>query len=148
MNGPDDRDDDSVDAGGGELSVSRIDHIVLTVRSIRATCDFYTRVLGMREVAFDAGRIALAFGEQRINLHQLGAEFEPKAAAPTAGAADLSFITEADAVAVVAHLRAHAVEVLAGPVPRTGAMGQMTSVYFRDPDGNLLEVSRYDRARA
>ena len=125
------------------MRLDRLDHLVLTVRDMDATVAFYTRVLGMRAVTFGAGRRALAFGEQKLNLHQRGAEFEPKAAHPMPGSADLCFVTAERPAAVLAHLAACGVAVEAGPVPRTGALGPVTSVYFRDPDGNLLEVSSY-----
>lgn len=126
------------------VTVEGFDHVVLTVRSVRVTCDFYARVLGMRVVTFDSGRTALAFGSQKINLHEQGAEFEPKAATPTPGSADLCFVGGDDPAAFASHLHACGVAVIEGPVARTGALGPMTSVYFRDPDGNLLEVGHYD----
>ncbi|WZP00997.1 VOC family protein [Isosphaeraceae bacterium EP7] len=122
------------------MNVDRLDHLVLTVRDLPATCAFYTRVLGMREVRFD-GRTALAYGIQKINLHQRGHEFEPKAQAPTPGSADLCFLSSTPIDRVIEHLRACDVPVVEGPVPRTGATGPILSVYFRDPDGNLIEVS-------
>ncbi len=125
------------------IRVDRLDHLVLTVRDVEATTTFYRRVLGLDVVAFGDGRKALVFGQQKINLHQLGAELEPKAARPTPGSADLCFITEASPEAVMAHLTACDVTVLQGPVRRIGALGPMTSVYFRDPDENLIEVSSY-----
>jgi catechol 2,3-dioxygenase-like lactoylglutathione lyase family enzyme len=117
------------------IRIERLDHLVLTVKDIPATCDFYSRVLGMEVVTFGAGRKALAFGQSKINLHQQGREFEPKAAAPTPGSADLCLVTLARPVAV-----------LEGPVQRTGATGPITSIYFRDPDANLIEVSSYGEA--
>ena len=125
------------------IRADRLDHLVLTVRDVEATTTFYRRVLGLDVVAFGDGRKALVFGQQKINLHQLGAEFEPKAARPTPGSADLCFVTEASPEAVMAHLTACDVTVLQGPVRRIGALGPMTSVYFRDPDENLIEVSSY-----
>lgn len=104
---------------------------------------FYSRVLGMKAVTFGAGRRALVFGAQKINLHEVGWDFEPKAAVPTPGSADLCFITTAPPTAVLSHLHACGVQVVEGPVKRTGARGPIMSVYFRDPDGNLLEVSSY-----
>jgi catechol 2,3-dioxygenase-like lactoylglutathione lyase family enzyme len=127
---------------GGAFAVIRaLDHLVLTVADVERTVDFYTRVLGMEAVTFGAGRQALAFGEQKINLHQAGREFEPKALRPTPGSADLCLLTDAEPEAVIARLRGEGVEVEEGPVERTGARGPLVSVYFRDPDGNLLEVS-------
>lgn len=125
------------------MRIEAIDHLVLTVRDLEATTAFYTRVLGMEAVTFGQGRRALVFGAQKINLHQAAREYEPKAAAPTPGSADLCFLTSAAPAEVLTHLRACGVEVVEGPVTRTGARGPIVSVYFRDPDGNLLEVSRY-----
>lgn len=126
-----------------QISVERLDHLVLTVKDISATCDFYSRILGMQVVTFGAGRNALSFGQQKINLHQVGKEFEPKANSPTIGSADLCFITDAPLSDVIEHLRSCDVEIIEGPVKRTGAIGAIESVYFRDPDLNLIEVSVY-----
>ena len=126
------------------MRVQRLDHLVLTVRDVATTVAFYTCVLDMLPVTFAGGRMALAFGEQKLNLHQAGAEFEPKAERPTPGSADLCFVVDDDLAVVEGHLRACDVAILEGPVRRTGARGPITSLYFRDPDGNLLEVSRYD----
>jgi catechol 2,3-dioxygenase-like lactoylglutathione lyase family enzyme len=123
------------------VRVDRLDHLVLTVADIEATCNFYRRALGMDVVAFGNGRVALAFGHQKINLHALGHEFEPKADRPTPGSADLCFITALPLPEVVAHLNAEGVAIVEGPVRRTGATGPILSVYFRDPDRNLIEVS-------
>jgi catechol 2,3-dioxygenase-like lactoylglutathione lyase family enzyme len=125
------------------MRIARLDHLVLTVRDVAATCDFYARVLGMEVVTFGEGRKALAFGRQKFNLHEAGREFEPKAERPTPGSADLCLIAEGPLDAVVAHLGACGVPILEGPVRRTGAVGPITSVYFRDPDRNLIEVSTY-----
>ncbi len=125
------------------MKIDRLDHLVLTVADIDATCAFYSRVLGMERVD-SQGRTALRFGAQKINLHQKGHEFEPKANAPTPGSADLCFIADLPIDAVCRHLADCGVAILEGPVARTGASGRMTSVYFRDPDLNLIEVSRYD----
>ena len=125
------------------LHVDAIDHLVLTVHDLRATIEFYTRVLGMETITFGDGRTALAFGPQKINLHEAGREYEPKATAPTPGSADLCFLTASSPETVLAHLRAVDVEIVEGPVQRTGARGPLMSVYFRDPDGNLLEVGSY-----
>jgi catechol 2,3-dioxygenase-like lactoylglutathione lyase family enzyme len=123
------------------VRVDRLDHLVLTVADLDATVAFYTRVLGMRDVRFDGDRRALGFGPSRINLHQAGREFEPKAARPTPGSADLCLIVDGPIDAVVAGLAAHGVPVELGPVARTGATGELVSVYLRDPDGNLIELS-------
>jgi catechol 2,3-dioxygenase-like lactoylglutathione lyase family enzyme len=125
------------------IAVDRIDHLVLTVFDIDRTLDFYRRVLGMEPIAFAGGRRGLAFGRQKLNLHQAGREFEPKALKPTPGSIDLCFATETPLEDVVAHLEACGVVIAAGPVQKTGALGPMMSVYFRDPDGNLVEVSNY-----
>jgi catechol 2,3-dioxygenase-like lactoylglutathione lyase family enzyme len=123
------------------MRIEVLDHLVLTVAEIDRTRDFYERVLGMEPEVFGEGRHALAFGTQKINLHEAGREFEPKAAAPTPGSADLCFLTNSSVAEVVEHLEANGVGIIEGPVRRTGATGPITSVYFRDPDGNLLEVS-------
>ena len=125
------------------IAIDRIDHVVLTVFDVERTIDFYRRVLGMEPVTFAGGRRGLAFGRQKLNLHQAGREFEPKALKPSPGAIDLCFISTTPLEAVVAHLEAEGVHVIEGPVPKTGALGPMQSVYFRDPDGNLIEVSNY-----
>ena len=127
------------------MKVAALDHLVLTVRDIDAAIAFYTRVLGMQALTFGNGRRALAFGTQKINLHQAGAELEPKAAHPVPGSADLCLLTTKSPAAVVDHLAACGVPIEQGPVERTGARGPIISVYFRDPDGNLLEVSSYAR---
>ena len=123
------------------LKIDALDHLVLTVADMEASLDFYTQVLGMEAVVFAGGRKALAFGDQKINLHQAGREFEPKAARPTPGSADVCLLTSMPLEQVQAHLATHAVPVIEGPVRRTGARGPLLSVYFRDPDGNLVEVS-------
>ncbi len=123
------------------IRIDHLDHLVLTVASIEESCDFYARVLGMRVETFGEGRKALTFGSQKINLHRAGHEFEPKAERPTPGSADLCFISSTPLDDVVAHLRAEGVAITEGPVRRTGATGPILSVYFRDPDSNLIEVS-------
>lgn len=123
------------------MKIDHLDHLVLTVQDIQTTCDFYSRVLGMQVVSFAEGRKALQFGNQKINLHQKGKEIEPKAQHPTPGSADLCFITSLPLERVIAHLHSCHVALLLGPVERTGAMISLVSLYFRDPDGNLLEVS-------
>ncbi len=126
-----------------DLHIDRLDHLVLTVADIATTCDFYQRVLGMEVIDVGAGRKALRFGMQKINLHAHGKEFEPKADRPTPGAADLCLITYATMEEILAHLDAQGVVVEEGPVQRTGATGPILSVYVRDPDANLIEVARY-----
>lgn len=122
--------------------ITSLDHFVLTVASIRATCDFYARTLGFGvEVFGPEKRTALIFGNQKINLHQVGKEFTPRARLATAGSGDFCLLTDTPVAEVAAHLRAEGIEVLDGPVPKTGATGPLLSIYFRDPDGNLVEVS-------
>ena len=125
------------------MQIDRIDHIVLTVKDIPSTVEFYTNVMGMEKIVFGQGRIALAFGSQKINLHQQGKEFEPKAQNARSGSADLCFIVKETIESVIKELAEHNIPLIEGPVNRTGAMGNITSVYFRDPDGNLIEVSNY-----
>jgi catechol 2,3-dioxygenase-like lactoylglutathione lyase family enzyme len=123
------------------IRIDRLDHLVLTVTDIAITCDFYSRILGMPVETFAEGRKALKFGRQKIKMHQAGHEFEPKAKHPTPGSGDLCFIAETPIADVIADLQAAGVAIEEGPVERTGATGGLRSVYFRDPDGNLLEVS-------
>ncbi|MCG7873015.1 MAG: VOC family protein [Candidatus Thiodiazotropha lotti] len=123
------------------MKVTQLDHLVLTVRELQVSCDFYTRILGMQLVEFAGGRKALKFGAQKINLHEYHNEFEPKAALPTPGSADLCFLTEAPVSEVAVHLERNQVEIIEGPVERTGAEGAILSIYLRDPDGNLLEIA-------
>ena len=125
------------------MHVNRIDHLVLTVADIATTVSFYETVLGMQKVEFGDGRIALAFGRQKINLHQLGAEFEPHADRVQAGSGDLCFIVDEPLDEAAEELRNFGVEIIDGPVARTGAEGSLLSLYFRDPDGNLIEISNY-----
>ena len=125
------------------MNIDRLDHLVLTVQNIERTCAFYERVLGMQTVTFGAGRKALQFGQQKINLHEVGKEFEPKARRPTPGSGDLCFIASDPLARVIEHLRACGVAIEEGPVQRTGALGLMESIYLRDPDGNLIELSNY-----
>lgn len=122
--------------------IDHLDHLVLTVADIDATIAFYTSALGMEEVTFK-NRKALRFGRQKINLHQAGKEFEPKAAHPTPGSGDLCFITKAPIEEVISHLRELHHPVEEGPVERTGAVGSIRSIYLRDPDLNLIEISNY-----
>jgi catechol 2,3-dioxygenase-like lactoylglutathione lyase family enzyme len=125
------------------VQVASLDHLVLTVASIDEAVSFYTRVLGMTEVIFGEGRRASAFGVQKLNLHQAGSEFEPKAALPTPGSADMCFVTDDDSATIAAWLDACGVAIEEGPVTRTGARGPITSFYVRDPDGNLVELATY-----
>jgi catechol 2,3-dioxygenase-like lactoylglutathione lyase family enzyme len=123
------------------MNLDSIDHVVLTVRDIPASVAFYTHVLGMREVVFGNDRRALAFGRCKLNLHQAGREFEPKAAHPAPGAVDLCLLARTPIAEIVRHLAAHGVAIEEGPVERSGAQGAILSVYVRDPDGNLIELS-------
>ena len=125
------------------MKIDGLDHLVLTVKDIDATCEWYARVLGMEVITFGGGRKALSFGSQKINLHQHRKEFEPKAKNPTPGSADLCFVTSVPPSEVVAHLASCGVIVVEGPVQRTGARGPIVSVYIRDPDLNLIEISNY-----
>ncbi len=125
------------------IAIDRLDHFVLVVASIEASAAFYERVLGAERVVTPGKPTAVRFGRWKINLHTADAPFNPKAATPVTGAADFCLITREPIEAVIAHLAACAVPVELGPVERNGALGPMTSVYFRDPDGNLVEVSRY-----
>jgi catechol 2,3-dioxygenase-like lactoylglutathione lyase family enzyme len=128
-----------------QCRVRALDHLVLTVRNIPASVRFYTQVLGMRGKQFPAAdgtkRWALHFGQSKINLHQAGGEFDPKAGSPTRGSADLCFLTDASMDDWLNHLAVHQVDIEEGPVRRSGAMGPITSIYLRDPDLNLIEVS-------
>ena len=121
--------------------IKSIDHFVLTVRSIEESCAFYSRALGMEVVTFGEGRKALAFGTHKINLHEVGREFEPKATVPTRGSGDFCLIADGPLDALVDHLNVNQFEIEEGPVPRTGATGPIRSIYLRDPDGNLVEVA-------
>ena len=125
------------------FSIDRIDHIVLTCHDVERTVAFYQQVLGMEPVTFAGGRRGLAFGRQKFNLHQAGREFDPKALNPVPGAIDLCLITLTPLADVQEHLKAKGVAIIEGPVQKTGATGPIQSVYFRDPDGNLIEVSNY-----
>jgi catechol 2,3-dioxygenase-like lactoylglutathione lyase family enzyme len=121
--------------------IDRLDHLVLTTAHLDRCIDFYTRVLGMTLETFGAGRKALRFGQQKINLHEVGKEFEPKAERPTPGALDLCFIADRPLDDVIARLEALGASIIEGPVRRTGATGPIRSVYLRDPDQNLIEIS-------
>lgn len=127
----------------GSLKIDRFDHMVFTVRDIERTCEFYSKVLGMEVITFEGGRRALRFGEQKINLHLAGAEFEPKADPPVPGSQDVCLITKTDLAEALAHVESCGVEIIEGPGDKSGAVGPIRSFYFRDPDGNLIEVSNY-----
>lgn len=122
------------------MKATGLDHLVLTVKSVERSIQFYSDVLGMEAVTFDENRRALRFGDQKVNLHEAGKEFEPKAEQPLPGSADLCFLVEGK---VLEHLQSLNVSVLVGPIVRTGARGRLESVYIRDPDGNLLELSKH-----
>ena len=123
------------------MKIKSLDHLVLTVKNIEATCKFYSQVMGMEVVSFKMGRKALKFGNQKINLHLKGHEFEPKAALPTAGSADLCFLSETPIERIVHELNTARIAIEEGPIERTGAQGPILSVYVRDPDNNLIEIS-------
>jgi catechol 2,3-dioxygenase-like lactoylglutathione lyase family enzyme len=125
------------------VRVDRLDHLVLTVADIGATVGFYTHVLGMKAVTFGPGRTALTFGISKINLHEAGREFEPKALRPTPGSADVCLVVDDDIDEVIAELAAAGIAIEEGPVARTGATGPIVSCYIRDPDQNLIELSNY-----
>ena len=125
--------------------LTTLDHLVLTVADINTTIQFYTTALGMTHMPFAVAdgttRHALSFGTMKINLHQRGAEFEPKAKTAQTGSADLCFLTDTPLIRWQDHFAKHNVPIEIGPVPRTGATGPIMSLYLRDPDGNLIEVS-------
>ena len=127
------------------MEITGIDHLVLTVASIERTVGFYTTVLGLRAESFGSEpvRWALHFGAQKFNLHEVGHEFEPKAARPTAGSVDICLVARTPLDEVVVVLGALGVPIVEGPVLRTGARGTIRSVYIRDPDDNLVEIANY-----
>ena len=125
------------------MKIDSLDHVVLTVQDIDATCKFYAKVLGMEIVTFGENRKALSFGSQKINLQQLGRESTLRAEKPTPGSSDVCFVTSVPLADVIAHLNFCGVNLIGGPVERNGAKGLMMSVYFRDPDMNLIEASNY-----
>lgn len=128
------------------MKIKSIDHIVLTVSDISQTCRFYTQILGMEEITFSNNRKALKFGSQKINLHLKGHEFDPKAKQPTPGSADICLIVETSLHEVINRMRKYGIKIEEGPVERTGAQGALISIYIRDPDGNLLELSNNKEA--
>ncbi|HXW23683.1 MAG TPA: VOC family protein [Xanthobacteraceae bacterium] len=127
--------------------IDRIDHVVVNCRDVEATAAWYERALGLRREEFLAPdrRIALKFGRQKLNLRPTGAPNWPTGAADAPGSLDLCFIAEDGLAPAIARLQGCAVAIVAGPVQRTGALGPMTSIYVRDPDGNLIEIAAYDR---
>ena len=127
------------------MEVRQIDHLVLTVQNIKASRAFYTKILGMKAVAFQGGRKAVVFGNQKIYFHESGKEIDPKALRPTPGSADLCFIVRDPLTKIMSHLDDCGVKIIEGPLERTGAMGPMTSIYIRDPDQNLIEIGIYNQ---
>jgi catechol 2,3-dioxygenase-like lactoylglutathione lyase family enzyme len=127
------------------MKITHLDHIVLTVKNVEASCTFYTNVLGMQEVTFGHGRKAVIFGNQKINFHQQGQELEPKALCPTPGSGDLCFITTNSLADVIQHIHDCEVAIIEEPLERTGALGSMLSIYIRDPDRNLIEIATYQQ---
>lgn len=123
------------------IQISKLDHLVLTVKDVEKTTSFYVSVMGMKKEVFADGRIALKYGSQKINLHEFGKEFEPKAHTPMPGSADLCFITQIPLDDAMSHVKSFGVEIIEGPVEKTGANGPIRSFYFRDPDNNLIEVA-------
>jgi catechol 2,3-dioxygenase-like lactoylglutathione lyase family enzyme len=124
------------------MVISKLDHFVLTVKDINKAVSFYTSVLGMEKAVFGQGRVALKYGYEKINLHESGKEFEPKAGKPTPGSSDLCFITNTSLKDAITHVESKGIEIIEGPVERTGANGRILSFYVRDPDHNLIEVSK------
>ena len=125
------------------MKVNKIDHLVLTVKDIEVTATFYSSIMGMERVVFGQGRTALTFGNQKINLHELGNEFEPKASNVKSGSSDLCFIIDTPLSQAIEQLSELGIPLIEGPVSRTGATGEIISAYFHDPDGNLIEISNY-----
>ncbi len=123
------------------IVLDRLDHLVITARDVAATCRFYEAALGMRREDFGAGRVALHFGRQKINLHPYPSPVEIVAKDPRPGTVDLCLIAETPIEAVAAHLESLGIEIEMGPVERTGAQGTLISIYCRDPDGNLIEIA-------
>ncbi len=125
------------------MKITHLDHLVLTVADIEASLHFYSHYLGMGIVTFAENRKALSFGQQKINLHQRGKEFNPKAAYPSCGSADLCFIIDTPVEQAKLQLQQQGIEIIEGVVERTGAIGKIVSIYLRDPDQNLIELSNY-----
>ena len=126
------------------MRIERFDHIVLTVKDIDKTVRFYTEVLGMKMITFGENRKALTFGNQKINLHEKGKEFEPKAKVPTCGSADICFISNTRIETIKNEVEAKGIEIIKGIISRTGAIGKIRSIYLRDPNENLIEISNYE----
>lgn len=128
------------------FSIDRIDHVVVNCRDLEATASWYERALGMKRIGFAGDRVALAFGRQKLNLRPTGAENWETGRIDAPGSLDLCFITTASPTEVKKHLESVGVAITDGPVAKTGALGPMTSVYCRDPDGNLIEIASYGEA--
>ena len=128
------------------MKITELDHLVLTVKNIDVTCEFYSKILGLSVIEFAEGRKALQFGQQKFNLHQAGKEFEPKADKPTVGAIDLCLISETPLKKVIDELKQKSIAIEEGPIERTGATGKLLSVYIRDPDNNLIEIANVTNA--
>lgn len=128
------------------MKLLRIDHLVITVKNVKATVDFYTTVLNMQEITVkrkDIEMKAVRFGNQRFHIHEIGKEHEPKALKTTPGAADICLVTDSPIIDVINQLKKHNVKIEKDPMIITGTLGEMESVWFRDPDGNLIEISKY-----
>ena len=125
--------------------IDHIDHIVLTTRDLQGCIRFYTDVLGMKLEKFAENRLALKFGTQKLNLHEWGKEFTPRAHVAAPGTLDLCFIAAIPLEAVIDTLKKNDIPILEGPVAKTGAQGKIRSVYVRDPDLNLVEISEYNK---
>jgi catechol 2,3-dioxygenase-like lactoylglutathione lyase family enzyme len=125
------------------MIINNIDHLVLTVHDIPRSIKFYTEVLGMTAISFGNDRHALQFNNEKINLHELGHEFEPKAKLPTPGSADLCLISDTPIDDVIVELKQHYIPIELGPIKKNGALGKICSLYLRDPDDNLIEISNY-----
>lgn len=125
------------------MNITQLDHLVLTVKNIKATCNFYSNILGMELIEFGDNRKALKFGNQKFNLHEVGKEFEPKADKPTSGAIDFCLISDTPLEEIISHLRKYNISIEEGPIERTGATGAIISLYIRDPDKNLIEISNH-----
>lgn len=123
------------------MKIQSLDHLVLTVKDLNISIEFYCNLLGMKHIQFGDDRHALSFGNQKINLHQSDNILKPSAQSPTSGSADLCFIVDTPIEKIVAELNETEIEIIEGPVERTGATGEILSVYIRDPDLNLLELS-------
>jgi catechol 2,3-dioxygenase-like lactoylglutathione lyase family enzyme/ribosome-associated toxin RatA of RatAB toxin-antitoxin module len=128
-----------------KIRLSHLDHIVLTVTDAERTCTFYHNNLGMEIVTFGDGRKALKFGDQKINLHEVEGGFNPRAANPTIGSGDICLVSLTDVMVAADYLKQKGIEIIAGPVERIGTHGKLKSIYLRDPDGNLIELSNYVR---